>query len=153
MELVLFEPEIPPNTGNVARLCAAAGIPLHLVEPLGFSIDDKHLKRAGLDYWPHVDVTVWPDMAALEASMAGKRLVCSSSRKGHGGERFDRFAWQADDVIVLGPETRGLPDDLIARHPHGVRIPIRDTVRSLNMSTAAGILLYTALSATHLLPE
>ena len=153
MELVLFEPEIPPNTGNVARLCAAAGVRLHLVEPLGFSIDDKHLKRAGLDYWPHVDVRVWPDMAALEAHMQGRRLVCSSSRKGHDGQRHDRFPWRADDVIVLGPETRGLPAELIARHPCCVRIPIRDTVRSLNMSTAAGILLYTALSATDTLPE
>ena len=153
MELVLFEPEIPPNTGNVARLCAASGVALHLVEPLGFSIDDKHLKRAGLDYWPHVDVTVWPHMAALEARMAGRRLVCSSSRLEHNGSRFDRFQWQSDDVIVLGPETRGLPAGLIARHPVCVRIPIRDAVRSLNMSTAAGILLYTALSATNTLPE
>ncbi len=157
MELVLFEPEIPPNTGNVARLCAAAGVRLHLVEPLGFSIDDKHLKRAGLDYWPHVDLRVWPDMAALEAVLCadggGRRLVCSSSRIGHGGERFDRFDWRPDDLIVLGPETRGLPADLLARHPHCVRIPIRDTVRSLNMSTAAGILLYAALSATGSLPE
>lgn len=150
MELVLFEPEIPPNTGNVARLCAATKTPLHLVEPLGFRIDDRSLKRAGLDYWPHVDVTVHPDWDSLLAHAAGRRLVLSSARR---GERFDRFAWDRDDLIVLGPETRGLPEDLPAQGAARVRIPIWGQVRSLNMSTAAGVLLYAGLAGAGLLPD
>ncbi len=150
MELVLFEPEIPPNTGNVARLCAATRTRLNLVEPLGFSIDDRALKRAGLDYWPHVDVLVHPDWASLLAHAGGRRLVLSSARR---GERFDRFAWDGDDLLVLGPETRGLPQALFAAHAHHVRIPIWGQVRSLNMSTAAGVLLYTALGGAGLLPD
>ncbi|MBG0775524.1 MAG: tRNA (cytidine(34)-2'-O)-methyltransferase [Desulfovibrionaceae bacterium] len=162
MQLVLYEPEIPPNTGNVARLCAATGTRLHLVEPLGFSLEDKYLKRAGLDYWPSVDLTVWPGWAAFTAAQAGRgRLVFSSS---HAGERLDRFAFRADDLIVLGPETRGLPRELLdaalaaqETAPGGhvfpdapglVRIPILPCVRSLNMSTAAGILLLEALRQT-----
>jgi len=150
MEIVLFEPEIPPNTGNVARLCAAAGVRLNLVEPLGFSLDEKHLRRAGLDYWPHVDVHVLPCWAALVAHAAGRRLVLSSARR---GARFDRFAYRPDDLLVLGPETRGLPEALLTAHSDHVRIPIRGAVRSLNMSTAAGVLLYTALAATGQLPD
>lgn len=150
MDIVLFEPEIPPNTGNVARLCAAAGVRLHLVEPLGFLLDDKHLRRAGLDYWPHVDVRVWSGWVALAEHAAGRRLVLSSARR---GARFDRFAYRPDDLLVLGPETRGLPETLFAAHPDHVRIPIRGQVRSLNMSTAAGVLLYTALAATGQLPD
>jgi tRNA (cytidine/uridine-2'-O-)-methyltransferase len=142
MQLVLFEPEIPPNTGNVARLCAATKTRLNLIEPLGFSIDDKHLKRAGLDYWPHVKVAVWPDWEAF-AARAGGRIVLSSARR---GGRYDRFDYRTDDIIVLGAETRGLPEEMFERYPDQVRMPIRGEVRSLNMSTAAGILLYTAYS-------
>lgn len=150
MEIVLFEPEIPPNTGNVARLCAATGTRLNLVQPLGFSLEDRYLKRAGLDYWPHVDVTVHADWDALLAHAAGRRVVLSSARR---GVRWDRFAYTGDDLIVLGPETRGLPERLLDAHPDHVRIPIWGRVRSLNMSTAAGVLLYTALGAAGLLPE
>ena len=99
MHIVLFEPEIPPNTGNIARLCAATSTPLHLIEPLGFKIDDKHLKRAGLDYWPHVNVTVHPDFESFLASQRPSRLVLTSAR---GGERYDRFDYAADDWLVLG---------------------------------------------------
>lgn len=150
MELVLFEPEIPPNTGNVARLCGATRTRLNLVEPLGFSLDDRALKRAGLDYWPQIDVVVHPDWDSLLAYAAGRRLVLSSARQ---GVRFDRFAYSQDDLLVLGPETRGLPESLFAAHPHHVRIPIWGHVRSLNMSTAAGVLLYSALGTAGLLPE
>lgn len=150
MEIVLYEPEIPPNTGNVARLCAATRTRLNLVEPLGFSLDDRYLKRAGLDYWPHVDVVVHPDWEALLNHAAGRRLVLTSARR---GDRFDRFDYREDDLIVLGPETRGLPEHLFEIHPHQVRIPIWGQVRSLNMSTAAGVLLYTALGGAGLLPE
>lgn len=149
MHIVLHEPEIPPNTGNVARLCAATGTALHLIEPLGFSIEDKYLKRAGLDYWPHVNVTVWPSFTAyLAGDGAGRRLVMTSAR---GGSPFHRFPFAPGDSLVFGPETRGLPGSVLALSEHRAHIPIRDAVRSLNLSTAAGIVLYQALAVSGLL--
>ncbi len=145
MRIVLFEPEIPPNTGNIARLCAATGTPLHLIEPLGFSIDDKHLKRAGLDYWPNVNLTVHPDWPDFASNPPG-RIVLSSSKR---GLPLNAFKFAKDDCIVLGPETRGLPAEMFENYAFQVNIPIRkDAVRSLNMSTSAGILLYEALRQT-----
>lgn len=151
MHLVLFQPEIPPNTGNVARLCAAMRVELHLIEPLGFSLEDRYLKRAGLDYWPHVRLHVWPDLEAYRRG-PGKdaRLVASSSRT---GLPVHRFPFTRRDALLLGPETRGLPPDLIESLPQRVRIPISGRVRSLNLSTAAGILLVQALAHTGLLDE
>ncbi|MFK4763238.1 tRNA (cytidine(34)-2'-O)-methyltransferase [Desulfobaculum sp. SPO524] len=150
MEIVLYEPEIPPNTGNIARLCAATGTRLHLVEPLGFSLEDRYLKRAGLDYWPHVDVTVHPDWSSLLAAAEGKRLVCTSSKQ---GERYDRFSYTAADMLVLGPETRGLPVEVIDDIGQCITLPIRrGKVRSLNLSTSAGIVLYEAMRQTQTLP-
>jgi tRNA (cytidine/uridine-2'-O-)-methyltransferase len=146
MRLVLYQPEIPPNTGNIARLCAAMRVPLHLIEPLGFKIDDRHLKRAGLDYWPFVDLTVHPHWAAFEAAQPLARVVLTSARR---GVPLQRFAFRAGDAIVLGPETRGLPDALHDLQPLCVRIPIAcEGVRSLNLSTAAGIVLFEALRQT-----
>ncbi|SMP39505.1 tRNA (cytidine/uridine-2'-O-)-methyltransferase [Desulfonatronum zhilinae] len=150
MRIVLFEPEIPPNTGNIARLCAATQTPLHLVEPLGFSIEDKYLRRAGLDYWEHVQVRTWPDWAAFLQGKGPGRLVFTSARK---GAAHHCFAFQPDDYLVFGPETRGLPDELLADDALCVRIPIWGRVRSLNLSTCAGILLYEALRQTGMLPE
>ncbi len=144
MEIVLYEPEIPPNTGNVARLCAATGVALNLVEPLGFSLEDKYLKRAGLDYWPHIAVKVYPHWEALLGYAGSRRLVLSSARH---GVRYDRFSYKKNDILVLGPETRGLPQHIQKVHPV-VCIPIRDKVRSLNLSTAAGILLFEAMRQT-----
>lgn len=144
MRIVLFEPEIPPNTGNIARLCAATRTPLHLIEPLGFSIDDKHLKRAGLDYWPFVDVTVHPDFNHFLETVAPPRLVMATTK---ASTAHHRFRFRADDAIVLGPETRGLPMELMEGRPK-VRIPIWGEVRSLNLSTATGILLFEALRQT-----
>ena len=149
MRIVLFEPEIPPNTGNIARLCAATRTPLHLIEPLGFSIDDKHLKRAGLDYWPHVEVTVHPNLAHFIETVRPSRLVMATTR---GSQPHHRFAFRPDDAIVLGPETRGLPAEVMEGHPR-VRIPIWGEVRSLNLSTATGILLFEALRQTDLIRE
>lgn len=144
MHIVLFEPEIPPNTGNVARLCAAMEVELHLVEPLGFNLEDRYLKRAGLDYWPHVRFFVWRDIAAYLAGPGqGKRLVASSSRS---GQPVHRFNFSRNDAILLGPETRGLPEGVLALTEHRVRIPITGQVRSLNLSTAAGILLAQAMA-------
>ncbi|MBU1230082.1 MAG: tRNA (cytidine(34)-2'-O)-methyltransferase [Proteobacteria bacterium] len=149
MRLVLYQPQIPPNTGNVARLCAATSTPLHLIEPLGFKIDDRHLKRAGLDYWPHVDLSVHPHWAAFEAAYLCAaplpRIVLTSAR---GGVPLQSFAFRPGDAIVLGRETTGLPDFLHDLYPDRVRIPINASVRSLNLSTAAGILLFEALRQT-----
>ncbi|WP_461210906.1 tRNA (cytidine(34)-2'-O)-methyltransferase [Desulfocurvus sp. DL9XJH121] len=150
MEVVLFEPEIPPNTGNVARLCAAMGVRLNLVEPLGFSLEDKYLRRAGLDYWRHLDVLVHADWDALLAHAGGRRLVLAGARR---ETACQDFPFLPDDLLVLGPETRGLPQDLFDAHPHHVRIPMRDGIRSLNMSTSAGILLFEALRISGSLPE
>lgn len=150
MQIVLFEPEIPPNTGNVARLSAAARIPLHLIEPLGFRIEDRYLKRAGLDYWPHVQLKVWPDLGSFlgqpELNLKdAPRLVAASARQ---GVPVHHFAFKSDDILFFGPETRGLPPEVLAHMDEVVRIPIRGEVRSLNLSTAVGIVVYQALAAS-----
>jgi tRNA (cytidine/uridine-2'-O-)-methyltransferase len=145
--IILIEPEIPPNTGNIARLCGATGTILHLVGKLGFSIDDRQLKRAGLDYWDAVDVRVWPELAALQAAFPDARCWYTSkkARKSHIQADF-----QPGDFLVFGKETLGLPDELLARYSdRSIRIPIfSPIVRSLNLSTAAGIVLYEALRQT-----
>lgn len=144
MHLVLYHPEIPPNTGNVARLCAATCTALHLIKPLGFSLDDKYLKRAGLDYWPHVPLTIWESWEDfLTKGVENRRLIMSSARQ---GTAIHRFPFVPDDMIVLGPETTGLPQSVMALSNHHVRIPIWGKVRSINMSTAAGIMLMQALA-------
>jgi len=145
MHIVLYQPQIPPNTGSVARLCAATSTPLHLIEPLGFSITDKHLKRAGLDYWPHVEVHLWPDWQTFLDGARPARLVATSARL---GQPYHEFAFQAGDFLVLGPEATGLPMRIIESIPQHVRIPIWGQVRSLNLANAAGILLYEACRQT-----
>lgn len=156
MLIVLFEPEIPPNTGNIARLCAAFGVELHLVEPLGFLLDDKHLKRAGLDYWPNVRLYVWKDWTAFctrkNRPMDERHILCTTK----GKKLLQDFQFSCFDALVLGPETRGLPMALLDHSPWTVRIPIlgmdEGGARSLNLSTAAGIFLYAALASCAMLP-
>lgn len=144
MQIVLFEPEIPPNTGSVARLCAATLTPLHLVEPLGFKIDDKHLKRAGLDYWPFVELHVHRSWRHFIHTAAPRRLWYFSKRARHS---YTAVRYENDDFLVFGPETRGLPDHLIENHSErALRIPMMGSgVRSLNLSNAVSIALYEAL--------
>lgn len=155
MQLVLFEPEIPPNTGNIARLCAAADTTLNLIEPLGFKLENRYLKRAGLDYWPNVRLRVWPDWESFEAQgRQGARLVLTSAKKGQTSVPAHHFAFEADDCLVFGPETRGLPPKILALSPHRIRIPMLEgRVRSLNLSTSAGIVLYLALARTGLMED
>ena len=154
LHIVLYEPEIPPNTGNVARLCAAMGVPLHLIEPLGFSLDDKSLKRAGLDYWPQVDVHIWPGLTAyLDGAGRGRRLVATTARRTRRIRALQHAVFTPDDSLLFGPETRGLPAPVLEQCGLHVHIPIRDSARSLNMSTAAGIVLYAALARLGTLPE
>lgn len=148
MKLVLHEPEIPPNTGNVARLCAAFNVELHLIEPLGFSLENRYLKRAGLDYWPHVRLKVWPNWQAFHTQLQPhERLVLASS---HGSILLQNFHFQQNDAIIMGSETSGLPANVHQASPYRVRIPYRTMksggVRCLNLSTAAGIFLFTALN-------
>ena len=144
--IVLVEPEIPPNTGNIARLCGATGTTLHLVGKLGFSTDDRYLKRAGLDYWSEVDIRYWDSLEALKTVHHDCRFVYTSKK---AEQSYAAFAYTEGDFLVFGKETKGLPDDLIASHPEtSVRIPIFGKVRSLNLSTAAGIVLYEALRQT-----
>jgi len=142
--IVLVEPEIPPNTGSIARLCAATGAALHLIEPLGFSLEDKHLKRAGLDYWPSVKLHRWPNLDALRQAHPEGRWWLTSKKAAKTHVQAD-FA--AGDFILFGKESYGLPDELLAASPEScLRIPIfTDAVRSLNLATAAGIILYEAL--------
>jgi len=145
LHIAMVEPEIPPNTGNVARLCAATGCALHLVEPLGFSIDDRELKRAGLDYWHNVALVVHPSLNAfLEATGSLTRWFFST----RATRRYDEAVFATGDVLVFGKETKGLPRELIESNAdRALRIPMReDSVRSINLSTAVGIATYAALA-------
>jgi tRNA (cytidine/uridine-2'-O-)-methyltransferase len=149
--IVLVEPEIPPNTGNIARLCGATGTVLHLVGKLGFSTEDRYLKRAGLDYWSEVEIRYWPDLTALQQAHPEGRFVYTSKK---APKSYVSFRFQAGDFIVFGKETKGLPEELIEANPEtAVRIPIPGKVRSLNLSTSAGIVLYEALRQTGALEE
>ena len=141
--VLLYEPEIPPNTGNVLRLASNSGAHLHLVRPLGFTLRDRQLARAGLDYGDFRDVTVHADWPACVAHFAGRRLIAVTTR---GTCRYDAPAYRADDVFVFGPETRGLPEDVLATFPleQRVRIPMREGSRSINLSNAVAIMLYEA---------
>jgi len=144
--IVLVEPEIPPNTGNIARLCGATRTVLHLVGKLGFSTDDRTLKRAGLDYWQEVDIRYWRDLEELKQAFQEGRFIYTSKK---AAMSYVDMAFREGDFIVFGKETRGLPDALLAANPGTcVRIPITGRVRSINLSTAAGIVLYEALRQT-----
>ncbi|MEW5771280.1 MAG: tRNA (cytidine(34)-2'-O)-methyltransferase [Pseudomonadota bacterium] len=140
-EIVLFQPEIPPNTGNVIRLSANTGCRLHLVKPLGFSLDDKQLRRAGLDYHEYAEVQVHEDWAALRAALPGRRFHAFSTR-GTGTFAEARFA--PGDVLVFGRETGGLPDAVLADIPAAqvLRLPMRPGQRSLNLSNAVAVVVY-----------
>jgi len=150
LELVLVHPEIPHNPGSVARLAAATGLLLHLIEPLGFSLEDRYLKRAGLDYWPMVDLVVHADWAAFARAVEGgssrplaERLRLFSAR---GGASLFDVAFAADDLLCFGCESTGLPPELLEQHPAArVYVPIRAGVRSLNLASVATLSAYTAM--------
>ena len=145
MHVVLVEPEIAPNTGNVARLCAATRSTLHLVEPLGFRLDDAQLKRAGMDYWRLVQWQRWPDWNSLVARLPpGARLWFVESR---GTRRYTDVRFQVEDYLVFGRETAGLPQELLARHREAwLRIPmLNPAARSLNLANCVALVLFEAL--------
>jgi tRNA (cytidine/uridine-2'-O-)-methyltransferase len=142
--IVLVEPEIPPNTGNIGRLCLATGAELHLVKPLGFAIDDRTLKRAGLDYWAEVKVTLWESFAALQGAQAADSRWFFLTTK--ATRAYWDAAFQPGDFLVFGRETKGLPEPLLAANAGScLTIPMRSATRSLNLATATGIVLYEAM--------
>ncbi len=143
LNIVLVEPEIPQNTGNIARTCVVTGTRLHLVGPLGFSLDDAHLKRAGLDYWKDLDVTHYSSFEAVEAAHPDARFHLLST---HGERSYGEAQYGDGDFLVFGKETAGLGPALLARRANDtVRIPMQPSQRSLNLSNAVAIVLYEAL--------
>ncbi len=142
--VVLIEPEIPPNTGNIGRLCLATDAHLHLVGPLGFSLEDRALRRAGLDYWPEVKVSLWDSFAALQAAQpADARWFFLTTKTTRA---YWDVAFRPGDFLVFGRETKGLPEPLLAANAERcVTIPMRPQTRSLNLATAAGIVLFEAM--------
>jgi tRNA (cytidine/uridine-2'-O-)-methyltransferase len=146
LHIVLVEPQIPPNTGNVARLCAATGCALHLVEPLGFAIESRALKRAGLDYWDALDIVVHPSLTAFFERFPVERCWLLSTR---AVRAYRDAPFAAGDALVFGKETAGLPAELLAANPgRSLRIPMRTgLVRSINLSTSVGVVAYEALAA------
>ena len=144
MHIVFVEPEIPPNTGTTARLCAATNTSFHLVGPLGFSLEDRYLKRAGLDYWPYVDVHYYPHWEDFLACRLPGRLLAFSAK---ATRSYTQVCYTADDLLVFGSETRGLPEHIRVLLADSLyTIPMQGTqVRSLNLANAAAIVLYEAL--------
>lgn len=143
MHIVLIEPEIPQNTGNIARTCALTGTVLHLVKPLGFSLEDRYLKRAGLDYWDQVEVRVWNNFAEVRAAYKDFNFYLATTK---AKQWYHEVAYEAEDFLVLGRETRGLPEDLLRDNQEfAIRIPMRNLGRSLNLANTAAILLFEAL--------
>ncbi len=144
LNIVLYEPEIPPNTGNIMRLCANTGCKLHLIEPLGFDLDEKKLRRAGLDYRDFAEVHVYDGLEDYREAFPESRLLAISTR---GSVPHDQIVFTGGDSLVFGPETRGLPQDLLDALPAGqrLRIPMRPGSRSLNLSNAAAVVTYEAL--------
>lgn len=144
MHVALYEPEIPPNTGNIARLCAATGTELHIVGVTGFRMDDRTLKRAGLDYWDHVTLHRHIDLDTLYNSLPGSRLLYLTTKS---NRPYSEIAYLPTDCLVFGPETRGLPQELLNANPETrITIPMPSgNVRSLNLATSVAIVLYEAL--------
>ncbi len=153
MNIVLFEPEIPANTGNIGRTCVATGSRLHLIEPLGFKIDEKNLKRAGLDYWPKLDVTVHKDLAAFTDAFNAENVsrpaddrariwYCTTKAK----RTYSDVRFGSCDYIMFGPESRGIPEEILVENEAScIRIPMLSDIRSLNLSNAVAIVLYESL--------
>jgi tRNA (cytidine/uridine-2'-O-)-methyltransferase len=141
--IVLVEPEIPQNTGNISRTCAVTGCTLHLVRPLGFSLNDRYLKRAGLDYWDELDVRFYDSFEEVEAHYPDARFFLFST---HAGRNYAEAKYMPGDFLVFGKETAGLGPELLSRRrDDAVRIPMRENLRSLNLSNSVAIAVYEAL--------
>ncbi|NLB90287.1 MAG: tRNA (uridine(34)/cytosine(34)/5-carboxymethylaminomethyluridine(34)-2'-O)-methyltransferase TrmL [Clostridiales bacterium] len=143
MNIVLFEPEIPQNAGNIARTCAATNSSLHLIKPLGFSLEDKYVKRAGLDYWHLVEVYTYEDFGIFMQKNPQGRMHFLSTK---GEKSYSEVTYDENDFLIFGSETKGLPESLLERvYPQTIRIPMIEEARSLNISNAVAIVLYEAL--------
>ena len=143
MHIVLYAPEIPQNTGNIARTCAATGSVLHLIEPLGFELSDKYLKRAGLDYWHLMELHVHPDFDTMMAEYPHAVYYFATTKAPRG---YHEVSFRPEDFLVFGCETKGLPESLLSRvYDRCIRIPMRSEARSLNLSNSVAIVLYEAL--------
>jgi len=143
-KIVLFQPEIPPNTGNIIRLCANTGCSLHLIGPLGFDLDDKKMRRAGLDYREYADVQLYADLTAFMEQHNQPRVFAAST---HGTRAYSEISYREGDAILFGPETRGLPVDVLEAlgEDFTIRIPMLPDSRSLNLSNAAAVVAYEVL--------
>ncbi len=147
--VVLIEPEIPPNTGSIGRLCLGAGASLHLVKPLGFSLDDRTLRRAGLDYWKEVQVTLWDSFEQMQAAQSGEARFFFLTTKTQ--RAYWDIAFEPGDFLVFGRETKGLPEPLLeANADRCLTIPMSGKTRSLNLATSVGIVLFEAVRQLHL---
>jgi len=143
LNIVLVEPEIPQNTGNIARTCACTGAALHIVKPIMFSLDEKHLKRAGLDYWSSLDVTVHEDLSEFMEFAKGKPMLFASTKS---EKTYDKAEYPDGCFILFGKETKGLDEKLLKEnYDRCIRIPMRPTLRSLNLSNSVAIIVYEAL--------
>ena len=143
MNIVLLEPEIPANTGNIGRTCVATGTPLHLIEPLGFMLDEKHLRRAGMDYWKDVDLHTYLDWEGFKDQHKGARFVFATTK---GQHIYSDFKFQENDFIVFGKESAGVPEEILVENPDTcIRIPMIGDTRSLNLGNSVSIVLYEAL--------
>lgn len=142
-DIVLYQPEIPPNTGNILRLCANTGARLHLIQPLGFTLDDRRMRRAGLDHADRARLDVHPDLDAARAALPGRRWLALTTK---ATTRYDQVAYRPDDVLLFGPETRGLPDEVLEAFPEAekLRIPQKEASRSLNLSNAVAVVVFEA---------
>jgi tRNA (cytidine/uridine-2'-O-)-methyltransferase len=143
MNIVLFEPEIPQNTGNIARTCVMTGVMLHLIEPLGFTLSQKEIRRAGLDYWPYLKLQVHPDYRSLREAYSTKRFLFYSTR---GKGLYSEVSYRPDDCLVFGCETKGLPGEVLEGEEQILRIPMVGQIpRSLNLANCVALVLYEAL--------
>jgi tRNA (cytidine/uridine-2'-O-)-methyltransferase len=144
LKIVLYQPEIPPNTGNIIRLCANTGCSLHLIEPLGFDLEEKKLRRAGLDYREFADVNLYPSLDGFKKQYPDSRLLALTTK---GARPYHEINFGSDDALLFGPETRGLPAEVLdqLQSAQRLRIPMQDNSRSLNLSNAAAIVTYEAL--------
>lgn len=143
MNIVLYEPEIPLNTGNIGRTCVATGTRLHLIEPLGFRLSAKEIKRAGLDYWPHLDVTVYSDYQDFLGRNPGIKMYLATTK---ASQVYTEVSYGPDCYIMFGPESRGIPEEILVQSPERcVRIPMWGETRSLNLSNSVAVILYEAL--------
>lgn len=143
MHIILHQPEIPANTGNIGRTCVATGSSLHLIEPLGFRLDEKSIKRAGMDYWENLDVTRYINFEEFQEKHPGAKIWYATTK---AKKLYSEATFSMDDYIMFGKESAGIPEEILVDHEEGcIRIPMLDSIRSLNLSNAAAIVLYEAL--------